>query len=253
MASTTERFDPTRPTTAEDRVMGLFHRYAYEVAAASIEPGARVLDVGFGEGYGAEILGTPNYLGVEVDEKVVARARSRHPRFHFASYDGRRLPPGPFDLAISFQVIEHVDEPEPWLDEIARVSRRAMFTTPNRIHRVRDGERPWNRYHVREFLAEELRALLAAHFDDVVVYGVSARPEIEAVELARVARARKIARLDPLGLRYRLPEAADAWVRRKLRRPPLVEGDERFDLADLQHSEAHADSGIDLLAIVEDR
>jgi hypothetical protein len=128
-----------------------------------------------------------------------------------------------------------------------------MFTTPNRIHRVRDGERPWNRYHVREFVAEELRALLSAHFDDVVVYGVSARPEIEAVELARVARARKIARLDPLGLRYRLPKAADAWVRRKLRRPLPVTGDERFDLADLQHSEAQADSGIDLLAIVENR
>lgn len=252
MAATTERFDPTRPTTVEDRVMGLFHRYAYEVAAASIEPGARVLDVGFGEGYGAEILGTPSYLGVELDENVVARARSRYPRFHFESYDGRRLPPGPFDLAISFQVIEHVAEPEPWLDEIARVSRRAMFTTPNRIHRVPDGQRPWNRYHVREFVVEELRSLLADHFHDVVVYGVSASPEIEAVELARVARARRIARLDPLGLRYRLPKTADAWVRRKLRRPLEASG-ERFDLADLQHSEAHADSGIDLLAIVENR
>jgi hypothetical protein len=154
---------------------------------------------------------------------------------------------------VSFQVIEHVSEPEPWLDEIARVSRRAMFTTPNRIHRIADGQRPWNRYHVQEFVADELRSLLANHFRNVVVYGVSARPEIEAVELARVARARRIARLDPLGLRYRLPKATDAWVRRKLRRPLEASGAERFDLADLQHSEAYADSGIDLLAMVESR
>ncbi|MGH7541005.1 MAG: hypothetical protein ACRELC_08405, partial [Gemmatimonadota bacterium] len=71
MRSTTERFDPTHGETVEDQAMGLYHRYAYTVAAESIEPDARVLDVGFGEGYGAELLGTPNYVGVELDEEVV--------------------------------------------------------------------------------------------------------------------------------------------------------------------------------------
>jgi SAM-dependent methyltransferase len=229
--------------------MALYHRYAYSVAAASIEPGARVLDVGFGEGYGAEMLATPNYVGVELDADVVDHARARYPNFRFEQYDGVRLPQGPFDLVVSFQVIEHVPDPEPWLAEISRVTKRAMFTTPNRVHRLPNGGRPWNRYHVREFTAAELRALLARHFADVTVNGVSAPPEIEAIELARYARARRLARLDVLGLRHRLPTGLDAWVRNRLRKPAGAPSALRFDLGDLRHSKDLAETGLDLLAI----
>jgi hypothetical protein len=128
----------------------------------------------------------------------------------FEVYDGRNLPDGPFELVVSFQVIEHVPNPDPWLAEIARVGRRAMFATPNRIHRLREGQRPWNRYHVREYTADELRAELTAHFAEVTIWGVraSARSRYRARPLRP---ARKLARLDPLGLRYRLPPQLDAW------------------------------------------
>ena len=228
--------------------MGLFHRYAYTVAAAWLQPGDRVLDIGFGEGYGAEILASPNYVGVELDDRVVAHARERYPNFRFERYDGLHLPRGQFDLVISFQVIEHIRDPGPWLAELAPVSKRAMFTTPNRVHRLRDDERPWNRYHVREFTAVELKELLAAHFDDVKVHGVSAPPDVEAIELARFERARRIARLDLLGVRYLLPTGLDALVRKRLRRSIAPASRVRFDLADLRHSQDLAETGIDLLA-----
>jgi SAM-dependent methyltransferase len=247
LKASTERFDATRHETVEDIVMGLYHRYSYEVAARSMRATDRVLDVGFGEGYGSTIL-PGEYTGVELDEDLVAHARSRYPA-RFETYDGRNLPDGPFDLVVSFQVIEHVPEPDPWLAEIARVARRAMFATPNRIHRLGEGERPWNRYHVREFSAEELRRLLEPHFGSVAVYGVCASPEIEAVELARYARARKIARLDPLGLRYRLPQRADAWMRSRLRKPSANAQGE-FTLAEFEHTESCIERGLVLLAEV---
>lgn len=247
LKSSSERFDATRRETAEDVVMGLYHRYSYEVAARSLQPGDRVLDVGFGEGYGSTILGG-EYTGVELDPKLVAHARARY-HGRFETYDGRHLPDDPFDLVVSFQVIEHVHDPDPWLAEIARVARRAMFATPNRIHRIRDGERPWNRYHVREFSAEELQQLLESHYNEVVVYGVCGSPEIEAVELARYARARRIARLDPLGLRYRLPTGLDAWVRSRLRKLP--DGTRvDFSMEELRHSTADVERGLMLLAEV---
>lgn len=244
LKATSERFDATHQETAEDVVMGLYHRYSYEVAAQSLRPGDRVLDVGFGEGYGSTIL-TGEYTGVELDPDLVSHARTRYPA-RFETYDGRHLPDGPFDLVVSFQVIEHVHDPDPWLAEIARVGRRAMFATPNRIHRIGDGERPWNRYHVREFSAEELRQLLERHYDGVEVYGIRASPEIEAVELARFARARRIARLDPLGLRYRLPPGVDGWVRSRLRKPRETRTD--FSLDELRHSTASVEEGLVLLA-----
>ena len=227
--------------------MALYHRYSYEVAARSLAPGDRVLDVGFGEGYGSTIL-IGNYTGVELDADLVTHARDRYRGHgHFETYDGRQLPDGPFDLVVSFQVIEHVHDVDRWLAEIARVGRRAMFATPNRVHRLHDDERPWNRYHVREYTAEELRRQLQRHFSEVTVYGVWASSEIEAVELARYARARKIARLDPLGFRYRLPPRADAWIRQKLRKPQATLGED-FALDEFGHSERALDRGLVLLA-----
>jgi SAM-dependent methyltransferase len=248
LKSSSERFDATHRETAEDVVMGLYHRYSYEVAARSLRPGDRILDVGFGEGYGSTIL-TGEYTGVELDSDLVSHARTRYPGRRFETYDGRHLPDGPFDLVVSFQVIEHVDDPDPWLAEIARVGRRAMFATPNRIHRIGDGERPWNRYHVREFSADEFWQLLGRHFDHVAVYGISAPPEIEAVELARFARARRIARLDPLGLRYRLPPRVDGWVRSRLRKPDSTSRPD-FSLDKLYHSTSCVEQGLVLLAEV---
>ena len=247
LKASSERFDATRRETAEDVVMGLYHRYSYDVAARSLGPDARVLDVGFGEGYGSTIL-PGEYTGVELDADLVSHARAKYVG-RFETYDGRHLPDGPFDLVVSFQVIEHVEEPDPWLAEIARVARRAMFATPNRIHRVRDGERPWNRYHVREFTGDELRLLLRRHFSEVTVYGVTAPPEIEAVELERYARARRIARLDPLGLRYRLPSRADGWIRNRLRKPHASTRLD-FSVEELHHSESCMDQGLVLLAEV---
>jgi SAM-dependent methyltransferase len=240
-----ERFDATRRETVEDVVMGLYHRYSYEVARKSLGANDRVLDVGFGEGYGASILDA-DYTGVELDPDLVAHAEQRY-RGRFQTYDGRTLPDGPFDLVVSFQVIEHVADTDPWLAEIARVGRRGMFATPNRTARLGAGERPWNRYHVREYTASELRTQLRRHFAHVTVWGVRAPAEIEAVELARYARARRIARLDPFGLRYRLPVRADAWVRHRLRNPPAMPEAE-LTLDEFHHSETDAVEALVLLA-----
>ena len=245
LKTSSERFDATRQDTAEDVVMGLYHRYSYLVAARALHPGDAVLDVGFGEGYGATMLDA-DYTGVELDDDLVEHARALYPG-RFETYDGATLPNGPFDLVVSFQVIEHVRDVDPWLAEIARVGRRAMFATPNRIHRLREGQRPWNRYHVREYTAQELRQQLEKHFPHVEVYGVCAPEEVEAVERARFARAQSIARLDPLGLRYRLPARADAWVRRRLRKPAHA-ATTTYSLDAFTHSESCTESGLVLFA-----
>ena len=62
-----------------------------------------------------------------------------------------------FDLITSFQVIEHVVDVPLYLEEMARVAKPAaviLLTTPNRAARLADGERPWNRYHLREYACE---------------------------------------------------------------------------------------------------
>ena len=189
-----------------------------------------VLEVGFGEGYGPVALAdeVSSYEALEVDTEAVefVTAAPAPANVKFRIYDGVNIPfaDDSFDVVFAFQVIEHVHELERWLAEIERVCRPGgtiLFTTPNRTHRVMDGERPWNRFHLIEWAPRELDELLTRQFlrmndtsnagAGVSVTGISGTDEINALELRRVNRLRRFAKLDPLRLRERLPAT---WVHR---------------------------------------
>jgi SAM-dependent methyltransferase len=252
---TTVRFVPAAATSPDEFAIAALHLYAYETAAGLVSPGTRVLDIGFGEGYGSVILtgAGAEYVGVEVDPKIVRHARARYGA-RFETYDGTTIdaPDESFDLVVAFQVIAYLDDPQPWLREVRRVlagAGTALVTTPNRTYRLYEGQRPWNRYHAREYVAAELEAVIRGVFRNVEVYGVAADDPIDSVVRARADRARKLARLDPLGLRYRLPESVNAPLRRMLRRAARPDVDRSaFGLEHVRHDRESAETGLDLLA-----
>ena len=160
---TTVRFVPDEATSPDELAIAALHLYAYETAAGLAKAGDRVLDVGFGEGYGSRILAATGavYRGVEVDPQIVEHARARYGP-HFERYDGSSIaaPDSAFDLVVAFQMIAYLDDPQPLLREIRRVldpAGLALITTPNRAYRLYEGQRPWNRYHAREYLAGRAR------------------------------------------------------------------------------------------------
>ncbi|HLG07569.1 MAG TPA: class I SAM-dependent methyltransferase [Gaiellaceae bacterium] len=261
MKETTERHSPDRIRTVEESVIDAMHRFAYGVVEEYARPTDRLLEIGFGEGYGSEIVRSwvSEYVGVEVDAAAVAHAaeRYRHPKSTFLLYDGATLAfdDSSFDLVISFQVIEHVLDPERFLREAHRVARGrgiVLIVTPNRNHRLDEGERPWNRYHVREFSPHELETMMRYAFDAVEVFGIHGSATMNEIERNRVARARRLARLDPLGLRYHLPESIDTRLRTALRRrsggesatlPPQVGAEHMYRTRD------NTAASLDLLAV----
>lgn len=238
MKRTGERRRWGSATSVEDQILDLLHDYPYEYTKDLLSEGDRVLEVGFGWGGGAPVLQQVpgiRYEGIEVSPEAVEQAERNHgaDEVRFRRYDGRRIPfdDASFDAVLSSHVLEHVEDPDGYLSEIKRVTRpggTVVIVTPNGLHRVGPGERPWNRFHIKEYDGPAFEELFRRHFTDLELLGLDAEDELRAVELRRVARARKLARWDPLGLRYVIPESLmfrvrkilDAAARRASKTPP---------------------------------
>jgi SAM-dependent methyltransferase len=215
LSVTAERIIPQRSDSEDGRLMYLRHLFAYEEAARRVPSGAIVLDIGCGEGYGTDVLAHAGRraVGIDLDGGSIAHATTAYGRdtCHFQVYDGISipLPSDAVDAAVSFQVLEHVVNDTQFVAEAARVVRPGgvcMMTTPNRDLRLAPGERPWNRYHVREYDQAGLRKLLASYFSHVEVLGIAGDEETQAHELERLAWVRRTVARDPLGLPRLLSE-----------------------------------------------
>jgi len=133
--------------------------------------GARVLDIGCGDGALIARLGTCRprweFSGVEIAARAVELARARCPDADITIYDGAVLPfeAGRFDLAILSHVLEHVPDPVPALREAARVSRLLVVEVPleANLSTHRESRRQIARDvgHIQRFSRSGLRALIA--------------------------------------------------------------------------------------------
>ncbi len=185
------------------------HEAAYEFARERL-PDGRVLDLGCGTGYGTAFLAGHHPRVFGLDRIFPERKNRGAARFLRADLRGIPLAPGSFDLVASFQVIEHLEDPTPYLEAIAGLvseAGRAVITTPNIL--MSDGVNP---YHVHEYRAEELEALLRRYFANVEMLGVGASDPVHAYLAARSRRIRNIMRIDPLGLRNLLPASWIEWL-----------------------------------------
>ncbi len=103
-----------------------------------VPPGARVLDLGCGEGRFAERLqrAGAEVLAVDVAEEPLRRARAGNPELRTQLIDGEGewdIPDASFDVVWAGEVIEHVADTSRWLSELRRVLRsggRLLLSTP---------------------------------------------------------------------------------------------------------------------------
>ncbi len=185
----------TLPGVAGEEYWFARHEAAYAWLAGFAElAGARVLEAGSGEGYGAALLrrsGADVVLALEYDAPSARHAAQSYPDVTTVRANLAAVPVAAraVDVLVSLQVVEHLWDLREFLRDCTRVVRPGglvVVTTPNRpvfSPGLGRGERPTNPFHVEEFDAEQLADLLrSAGLVDVEVLGLHHGERIRAWE-----------------------------------------------------------------------
>lgn len=267
LTPTSERLLPECAMCSQEAyLVYLRHLFAYSATSQFFSARGCLLDVGCGEGYGAQFLARQGYavIGIDIDPHVIAHASHKYgaEQCEFRVTTGTAFPFADeyFDGVVSFQVIEHVQDERTFLKEIVRVLKHegtCVLTTPNKLYRVRPNRAPWNRFHLREYTPEEFGQLLTRVFEDVQVWGIRGTNEIQAIEHARVKRIQNLVDIDRLHLRRLLPPALETrlvtWVKKLMQTPSRALTDQdflnKYGIHDYTIMTEHVDESLDLIAV----
>lgn len=179
---------------------------AYVVAQDYIQ--GDVLEVGCGEGRGIDLVlpRAQSYTAIDKIANVIDQLRTKYPTGKFHSGNIPPLAPftdNSFDVVITFQVIEHIQDDVSFLKEIHRVMKPgglAIITTPNRPMSL--SRNPW---HIREYTGKELGDLAAKVFSKVEVKGITGNGKVMEYYERNRKSVEKIMKWDFLDLQYKLP------------------------------------------------
>lgn len=173
LAFTGERFTPE---CVREMWYEHFARYAM---ARSFVSDKRVLDAACGEGYGSVLLAQTarSVLGLDLSAASVEHARRRYSTsnlsFEIADVTALQLEAGSFDVAVSFETLEHVAAQDAMLRGLKSALTPAgvlLVSSPDR-HTYSDLTGYRNEFHVRELYRNEFEALLSRHFKHFRLFG----------------------------------------------------------------------------------
>lgn len=217
----------------QDRGTFLAHLARYEHTLPMIRREDRILETACGTGYGTHLISRHARSVVAVDYAQIALTYARThysaPNIQYLQMDCHRLAfsDSAFDLVISFEVFEHLEQPDRYVSECARVLRpggRLILSTPNRatweLH-MRSTHQKYD-FHTSMVDYAALGACLQPHFSQIEVLGQRRRGNSFYSLLRSMDRWNLRLRLVPPGARQSLQEQmgvptgeqlrTDAWI-----------------------------------------
>lgn len=170
MEFTGERFIPN---VIDDNEIKIEHLQRYQ-SIQNLVKGKVVLDAACGEGYGSNLLSMNAEIvyGIDIDEESIEHAQNKYLKgnleFLTASIEKLPFEDHSFDVVVSFETIEHVNEnlQQQFLKEIKRVLKKdgiLIMSTPNK-EIYTDFRNYHNPFHVKEFYKDEFYEFLNSAF-----------------------------------------------------------------------------------------
>lgn len=180
--------------------------FPYVEAAGMV--GGNVLEIGCGWGRGLELLtkAADHYTGIDKNEQLIASLSQAYPE---ATFVAASIPPltgladNTFDYIVTFQVIEHIENDDLFIKEAHRVLKpggKLLLTTVNKTFSLT--RNPW---HVREYDAGGLKALMNRYFATLETRGIHGNDKVMTYYEQNKASVKKLTRFDIFNLQYRLP------------------------------------------------
>jgi ubiquinone/menaquinone biosynthesis C-methylase UbiE len=199
------------------------HVFRYQLAARFVRPGDVVLDAACGLGYGSHLLWTgtraSRVIGIDGSEYAAkyasANFASARPGLEFR--EGflpeclQGIPDNSVDMVISFETLEHVQDPEALLAEFTRVlapGGRFIGSVPNDWS-DETGEDP-NPFHLHVYTLDKFREQLRSRFAVEKLYSQTAdRVKRLGAKCEWVTRPRSIVELESVDAD---PIEAEWWL-----------------------------------------
>jgi ubiquinone/menaquinone biosynthesis C-methylase UbiE len=161
-----------RMVPSKHRGSGIYGEHvARYMAAANVVKGKAVLDIASGSGYGTAILGeyAQSIVGVDVSKDAIDFAKKEYSgkNITYKKSDGKTIPfaDDTFDVIVSFETIEHLEDYNFFMQEIKRVLKEDglfILSTPNELE-FAEG----NHFHLHEFEQGELINLAKQYYSHV--------------------------------------------------------------------------------------
>lgn len=230
-----------------DNLLFQRHKAAYRFMEKYVKPDFEILETGCGEGYGSYSLANlaAKVTAIDVSEDAIQHARSKYKRenleYRVMSATTLDFPDNSFNLACSFQVIEHLENYHKYLQEIKRVlapGGTMFLTTPNKF--TSPGG---NIFHLKEFYPKELKDELTVCFPVTKLLGICREGLLGEEFIGNSLTTRLIKKIMPKFVKKNILKLISSYSGQsyKLR--------EDINTSDFVISELNLKDSIDLLAI----
>ena len=203
-------FDRERPSFEDSNNVTVKRCFfAYEFAVSYVK-GKHTADIGCADGYGTQYLAdyTQSTIGVDYSEATLVEARKKHIAKTNLSFISGSVPPIPLpdeslDVLTAFQFIEHIHDRAGFMKDVKRVLKPGgifLCSTPNNKMSIAR-----NPFHVHEYTFAEMRNEVSGIFENFELKGVQGNEKVNKYYDENAAWAKKILRLDPLGIHKIIP------------------------------------------------